>query len=471
MQGFHERPAGHETCCLPCCGMMRAHRVRQTYDHRLRDAIAATGNTDLFRDVSISASTRRTWARGDVRPVVAWVDVELEVYDLLEQVDKLRRRAREQAAIIGLLVRLSKLRGGKLDGDRVPDGATKSAVLRAIASATGLLSLGTTLKIVGISSARYHAWRRKEEGCGLNDQPSCPNFFPRQLTREEVSTMRDFVEAETYRHIAVQNLALSAQRLGKLFASASTWYKMIHQRGWKRPRRRVHPAKPKAGLRATRPNEYWQIDATVIRLTTGIRIYLQAVIDNFSRRILAWRVSDKLSSATTRELLIEASQNLPHAAANASVLVVTDGGSENFGEVDQLLENSSSLSRVLAQIDIVCSNSLIEAFWRQLKHAWLFLNALESTAAVRRLVAFYVDEHNEKIPRAVLEARTPDEVYFGREENLPERLSEQRKRAQRVRSAANRAASCHRCESSRAGPAVRNIARTRARRTTARNCP
>ncbi len=50
-----------------------------------------------------------------------------------------------------------------------------------------------------------------------------------------------------------------------------------------------------------RPNEYCQIDATVIRLTTGIRIYLQAVIDNFSRRILAWRVSDTLSSATTRE--------------------------------------------------------------------------------------------------------------------------------------------------------------------------
>ena len=207
MQAFYERPAGHVACCLPCLGMKRTPRVRQTYDHRLRDAIAATGNTDLFRDVSIPASTRRTWARGDVRPVVASVDVELEVYDLLEQVDKLRRRAREQAAIIGVLVRLLNLRGGKLDGDRVPDGASKSAVLRAIASATGLLSLGTALKIVGISSARYHAWRRNEEGCGLDDQPSCPKFFPRQLTREEVSTMRDFVEAETYRHIAVQNLA------------------------------------------------------------------------------------------------------------------------------------------------------------------------------------------------------------------------------------------------------------------------
>ncbi len=123
---------------------------------------------------------------------------------------------------------------------------------------------------------------------------------------------------------------------------------------------------------------------------------------------------------------------VPDESANANVLVVSDGGSENFGEVDQLLEDSSSLRRVLAQIDIISSNSLIEAFWRQLKHAWLFLNTLESTAAVRRLVAFYIGEHNEKIPRAVLGARTRDEVYFGREEDLRECLSEQRKTAQHV---------------------------------------
>ena len=393
--------------------------------------------------------------------MVASVDVDLEVYELLERVDSLRQRAKVQAAIIGLLVRVLRLRGGKFDADRVPDGLTKSGVLGAITSASGVLSLGTALRIVGVSTARYHAWRRKEEGCGLDDQPSCPKSFPSQLTRDEVSTMREFVESESYRHVAVQNLALYSQRLGKLFASVSTWYKMIRKRGWKRPRRRVHPAKPKEGLRATRPNEYWQIDATVIRLTTGIRIYLP-VIDNFSRRILAWRVSDALSSATTRELLIEASKGLPDESAN--VLVVIDGGSENFGEVDQLLEDSSSLRRVLAQIDIISSNSLIEAFWRQLKHAWLFLNMLESTAAVRRLVAFYIREHNEKIPRAVLGARTPDEVYFGREEDLRECLSGQSKTAQRVRRAANRAASCHRCDSSRAGPTVWSVARTGARR-------
>ena len=136
--------------------------------------------------------------------------MELLVYELLERVDHLRQRASRQAAVIGLLMQLLKLRGGKLDGDRVPEGVSKSAVLRAVASATHRLTLATVLKTVGISSARYHAWRRKEEGCGLDDQPSCPKSFPSQLTRDEVSTMRDFVESETYRHIAVQNLALYA---------------------------------------------------------------------------------------------------------------------------------------------------------------------------------------------------------------------------------------------------------------------
>ncbi len=50
---------------------------------------------------------------------------------------------------------------------------------------------------------------------------------------------------------------------------------------------RVHPEKPKVGLRTSRADEMWHIDTTVIRLLDGTRTYLHAVIDNFSRRILA----------------------------------------------------------------------------------------------------------------------------------------------------------------------------------------
>jgi len=76
--------------------------------------------------------------------------------------------------------------------------------------------------------------------------------------------------------------------------SPSTWYHLVRKFGWRRPRLRMHPAKPKVGLRTTRANEMWHVDTTVIRLLDGTRAYLHAVIDNFSRRILAWRVVEAL---------------------------------------------------------------------------------------------------------------------------------------------------------------------------------
>jgi len=91
----------------------------------------------------------------------------------------------------------------------------------------------------------------------------------------------------------------TAQRLGRVFAAPATWYRLVRERGWRRPRTRVHPAKPKDGVPASKPDELWHIDMTVIRLLDGTKVYLYAVIDNFSRRILAWRVTENFSVATT----------------------------------------------------------------------------------------------------------------------------------------------------------------------------
>ena len=46
------------------------------------------------------------------------------------------------------------------------------------------------------------------------------------------------------------------------------------------------------------------------------------------------------------------------------------------------------------------SNSMIEAFWRSLKHSWIYLHRLDTAAALHRLVEFYVTAHNEVMPRA-----------------------------------------------------------------------
>jgi len=87
--------------------------------------------------------------------------------------------------------------------------------------------------------------------------------------------------------MSIRRLALHAQCIGRVFAHPGTWCKLIRERGWRRPRLRLYPAKPKVGLRTQAPNEAWHIDVNVLKLLDGNKAYVHAVIDNCSRRILA----------------------------------------------------------------------------------------------------------------------------------------------------------------------------------------
>jgi putative transposase len=91
------------------------------------------------------------------------------------------------------------------------------------------------------------------------------------------------------------------------------------------------------------------------------------------------------------------------------------------------------------------SNSLIEAWWRSLKHRWLFLHPLDNIATVKRLVEFYVTEHNERIPHGAFEGKTPDEMYFGRGAQVPHDLAVRRREARQQRVARNRQVACAAC--------------------------
>jgi transposase InsO family protein len=130
---------------------------------------------------------------------------------------------------------------------------------------------------------------------------------------------------------------------------------------------------------------------SVLKLLDGTKAYVHAVIDNYSRRILAWTVANHLDAMNTHEVLERAAN---HLAGSSCADVVMDSGVENLnGAVDTLFD-TTALRHVIAQIDVSFSNSLIEAWWRSLKHQWLYLHALDNLATVGKLVAFYVTEHN-----------------------------------------------------------------------------
>jgi hypothetical protein len=109
------------------------------------------------------------------------------------------------------------------------------------------------------------------------------------------------------------------------------------------------------------------------------------------------------------------------------------------------LIHTGVLRRLLAFSELKFSNSMIEAWWRCLKHQWLFLHSLNNVATVRRLVAFYIDEHNRVLPHSAFHGQTPDEMYFGTGHAVPADLTACAAAARRARGEANRSAACAIC--------------------------
>jgi hypothetical protein len=128
---------------------------RRTYDHRIRAAIVASGDANLFPGLNIPRSTTDTWLRRGARDVVG---VDDDWTTLLVRVKRLERQVRVLVLVIRLLLALRRVMPGMLDLTRLPDGHKKEQLLRAIERARQHLSLRGALCIIDLTPARYHAW-------------------------------------------------------------------------------------------------------------------------------------------------------------------------------------------------------------------------------------------------------------------------------------------------------------------------
>ena len=415
----------------------------RAYDHRLVRLVRKTGDAAIATRLGVPRSTAAGWVRRTEATVVTASSCDATADELGARIVRLEARVRRLTALLRVLLALLHFVRPDLRRLRIPDARDKARLLRAVERSRGVLGLGRVLRITGLSASRLSAWRRAARTCALADASSCPRSSPQRLTIDEVAAVRAMVTAPEFRHVPTGRLAVLAQRTGRVVASPSTWTRLVREGGWRRPRLRVHPAAPREGIRATRPDQIWHIDTTVLRLLDGTRAYLHAVLDNHSRRVLSWRLADRFDPGVSAVLLVEAGRRLD--ASIPPPMLLADAGVENrSGDVDALI-SAGRLRRVLAQTEISFSNSLIEAWWRSLKHQWLYLHQLDSVATVRKLVAFYVEEHNARIPHAALDGRTPNEVYFGTGEHVSAQLVMAKAAARRRRLEIHRAATCAVC--------------------------
>jgi putative transposase len=196
---------------------------------------------------------------------------------------------------------------------------------------------------------------------------------------------------------------------------------MMRRMGIEAIYRRPNTSKPEPGhkiyryllrnLAIERPNQVWAMDITYIPMARGF-VYLAAVVDWFSRRVLAWRLSITMEVGFCLEALEEAL-----ARHGRPEIFNTDQGSQF---------TSAAFTSLLSKNDIAISmdgrgswrdNVFVERLWRSVKYEEVYLNAYESVAAARASLGRYLDFYNRKRPHSSLDARTPERAYF---DHLPQ---------------------------------------------------
>jgi putative transposase len=168
------------------------------------------------------------------------------------------------------------------------------------------------------------------------------------------------------------------------------------------------------GLAVERPNQVWAMDITYIPMARGF-VYLAAVVDWFSRRVLAWRLSITLEVEFCLEAVEEAL-----AKHGRPEMFNTDQGSQfTSGPFTALLlRNAIAIS--MDGRGAWRDNVFVERLWRTVKYEEVYLRAYDSVGEARASLGRYLDFYNRKRPHSSLDARTPDHAYF---DHLPQRTA------------------------------------------------
>ena len=170
------------------------------------------------------------------------------------------------------------------------------------------------------------------------------------------------------------------------------------------PEQRVYPYLLR-DLMVDRPNQVWCADITYIPMRRGF-LYLVAVMDWASRKVLAWRVSNTMDV----EFCVEALQEALARFCRPEIFN-TDQGSQftsaDFTDVLKAANVRISMDGRGRWMD----NVFIERLWRSLKYECVYLHAFETGSELRAGLARWIGYYNTRRPHSTLAGRAPDEAY------------------------------------------------------------
>ena len=265
---------------------------------------------------------------------------------------------------------------------------------------------------------RQHDLPITKQAKALGISRGCVYYLPRSVSLADLGIMRRMDELHLDFPFAGSRMLrdlLNAEgiQIGRQHAAT-----LMRRMGIEAIYRRPNTSKPALGHKiypyllrkvpVTRPDQVWAMDITYIPMARGF-VYLGAVVDWFSRRVLSWRLSITMETEFCTEALEEA---LAHHGKPK--IFNTDRGSQF---------TSAAFTGVLLNADIAISmdgkgswrdNVFVERLWRSVKYEEVYLRAYDTVSEARASIGRYFSFYNTQRPHSSLDRQTPDQAYFNR---------------------------------------------------------
>jgi putative transposase len=271
---------------------------------------------------------------------------------------------------------------------------------------------------------RGHALPITRQAKALGISRSGVYTLPRPVSDADLALMRRIDELHLDYPFAGSRmlqglLAAEGRTTGRLHVST-----LMKRMGIEAIYRRPSTSKPEPGhkifpyllrkLPVTRPNQVWAMDLTYIPMARGF-VYLAAVIDWFSRKVLSWRLSISMDKTFCLEAVEEA-----FARYGRPEIFNTDQGSQftSAAFTGLLLGNGIKIS--MDGKGAWRDNVFVERLWRSVKYEEVYLHAYDSVAQARTSIGRYIEGfYNSRRPHSSLGRRTPDQAYFSPPTPIP----------------------------------------------------
>lgn len=218
--------------------------------------------------------------------------------------------------------------------------------------------------------------------------------------------LRDLLRREGHmvgrRHVST---LMKRMRIGAIYRKPNT--------SKRHPTNQIYPYLLKH-LKIEKPNHVWAADITYIPMKKGF-VYLFVVMDWASRRVLSWRLSNTLST----DFCIEAVQEALNRYG-APEIFNTDQGSQFTSKDFNALLKEKGIAVSMDGKGSWRDNIFVERLWKSIKYEEVYLHAYDSVNEAKNGLERYLTFYNHRRPHSKLDRFTPDEVYFGFREDLPD---------------------------------------------------